>query len=153
MRQIVEWIRQGSSEPVVFAGWSEGAGLGLAAASDAANRNAFAGLIAIGMTERNILAWRYSDLWAEVARKLPNEPTFQSVDYIGKVSPVPLFIIASEHDEYTSAEQSRRMAALAREPRQFVMIDAKDHKYGGNTDTFFQTLKRALSWIAGQKRQ
>jgi pimeloyl-ACP methyl ester carboxylesterase len=152
MRQLAEWMRQGSAERILLAGWSEGAGLGLAAASDASNRSVFAGLVAIGMTPRNILAWRYSDLWAEIARKLPNEPIFSSADYIGKVSPLPLFIIASEHDEYTSPEEARQMASLAREPKQFVIVDAKDHKYAGNTEVFFQTLRHALTWVAEQQR-
>lgn len=77
-QKIAAWIRQGSSKPLLFAGWSEGAGLGLVAVSDPQNKNVFQGLVAIGMGEHNLLAWRWSDTWAAVAKKMPNEPTFPS---------------------------------------------------------------------------
>lgn len=151
-RQLADWIRQGGSERVLLAGWSEGAGLGLAAAADSTNKNIFDGLVAIGITEQNILAWRYSDLWAEVAKKVPNEPTFASSEYISKVAPLPLFVIASTKDEYISPEATRTLFDLAKEPKRFEMIDAKDHKYGGNTEAFFRTFKEALAWIVQQHK-
>lgn len=151
-RQLADWIRQGSSERVLLAGWSEGAGLGIAAAADPGAKNLFEGLVAIGMTEQNILAWRYSDLWAEIARKVPNEPTFPSSEYIGKVAPLPLFVIASTRDEYVSQQATRALFNLAREPKRLEMIEAKDHKYGGNTDTFFRTFKDALVWVIQQHK-
>jgi pimeloyl-ACP methyl ester carboxylesterase len=147
-RAIANWIRSGSKDAVLLVGWSEGAGLGLAAAADKQNKNIFAGLVAVGMTEQNILAWRWSDTWAEIAKKIPNEPTFPSSVFVGQVSPLPLFVIGSSKDEYTSPDATRGLVAGAREPKKFVMIEAKDHKYGGNTDTFFRTLKDALIWIA-----
>lgn len=151
-RQIATWIRQGSSRPLLFAGWSEGAGLGLVAVSDPQNKDVFQGLVAIGMGERNLLAWRWSDTWAEVAKKLPNEPTFPSSEFVGHVAPLPLFVIASSHDEYTTQEATRSLFALAKEPKMMVMIDAKDHKYSGKTDDFYRILKQALTWIV-QPRQ
>lgn len=151
-RQLAQWMQQGNSERVLLAGWSEGAGLELAAAADSASKNVFYGLVAIGMTEQNILAWRYSDLWAEVAKKLPQEPTFASSEYIAKVAPLPLFIIASTRDEYISQDTSRTLFGLAREPKRIEIIDAKDHKYSGNTDGFFRTLKEALVWITQQHK-
>lgn len=151
-RQLAEWARQGGKERVLLTGWSEGAGLGLAAAADKQNKSVFEGLIAIGMTEQNILAWRWSDTWAEIAKKVPNEPTFPSSLFVGEVAPLPLFVIASARDEYTSQEATRALVAGAREPKKFVMIDANDHKYGGNADTLFRTLRDALVWIVQQHR-
>jgi len=151
-RQIAEWMCQGSKGPVLLVGWSEGAGLSLAAAADSKDKGVFQGLVVFGMTEQNILAWRWSDVWAEVAKKIPNEPTFPSSQFVGKVSPLPLFVIASSNDEYISPQASLALMADARDPKKFVMIDAKDHKYGGNTDTFFRTLKEALVWISQQRQ-
>lgn len=150
-RQIAAWIRQGSSEPLLFAGWSEGAGLGLVAVSDRQNKDIFRGLVAIGMAERNLLAWRWSDTWATVAKKMPNEPTFPSAEFVAQVAPLPLFMIGSSHDEYTSVETTRSLFALAKEPKKLAVIDANDHKYGGKSDEFFRILKEALLWITQQR--
>lgn len=146
-RQIVDWIRQGSSKPILFVGWSEGAGLALVAASDPHNKEQFSGVVAIGMTEDNILAWRWSDTWAEIEKKLPKEPTFPSSEFVALVAPLPLFVICSAHDEYVTLEATRSLFARAREPKKLVIIEAKDHNYGGNTGEFFQTLKQSLTWI------
>ncbi len=146
-RQIVNWIRQGNSKPILFVGWSEGAGLALVAASDRQNKELFLGVVAIGMTEDNILAWRWSDTWAEMEKNLPKEPTFPSSEFVGLVAPLPLFLISSSHDEYVTVEATRSLFARAREPKKLVIIEAKDHKYGGNTDEFFWTLKQSLTWI------
>lgn len=152
LRQLAEWMRQGNRDRVLLAGWSEGAGLGLAAAADSGSKSVFDGLVAIGMTEQNILAWRYSDLWAEVAKKLPKEPTFASSEYISKVAPLPLFVIASTRDEYISENISRTLFGMAREPKRYVVIDAGDHKFGGKTEEFFRTFKEALIWIVQQHK-
>ena len=151
-RQMANWIQQGASGPVLLVGWSEGAGLGLAAAADPRSKDGFAGLVAIGRTERNILAWRWADMMAEITKKLPNEPTFASADYIGKVVPLPLFIIASSHDEYVPLDATRALFAAAREPKRLAVVEASDHKYGGNTEVFFRTLSEALSWIDQQHK-
>jgi pimeloyl-ACP methyl ester carboxylesterase len=150
--QLAQWIRQGSKEPVLLVGWSEGAGLALVAASDPQNKTVFAGVVAIGMAEKNILAWRWSDTWAEIAKSVPNEPTFLSAQFVGQVAPLPLFVIASSHDEYAAEQVTRALFAQARQPKKLVIVDAKDHKYSGNTDNFFRTLKDALNWISQQHK-
>lgn len=150
-RQIADWARQGSGAPVILAGWSEGAGLGLAAAAEPSNRGVFCGLVAIGMTEVNILAWHWSDFGAEIAKEVPHEPTFASGEYIAKVAPMPLFMIASTNDEYVSQEETRKLFAAAQEPKRLRLVRGDDHKYGGNADEFFRTLRDALSWVTHPK--
>ncbi len=152
LAQLAEWARQGSTDRILLLGWSEGAGLGLAAASDPAHENVFQGFVAVGMTEYNILALRWSDFMAQATKRLPNEPTFKSIDFIGKISPLPLAMISSTHDEYVSAETTRNLFAAARDPKRLVLIDAEDHKFGGKTDEFFRTLNESLLWIRQQKQ-
>lgn len=145
--QMARWIRQGGSEPVLLAGWSEGAGLGLATVAVPDRRALFAGLVAVGATEYNILGWRWSDMTAQITKKLPNEPTFKTADVIAKVSPLPLFMIASSGDEYVTPEITRRLFAAAGEPKRLLVINARDHKFGSSTDEFFRTLRQGLAWI------
>jgi pimeloyl-ACP methyl ester carboxylesterase len=150
--QIARWIQQGGQERLLLVGWSEGAGLGLAAAAEAANQTIFTGFVAIGTTEYNILAWRWTDLGAEITKKLPHEPTFKSAELMAKVSPLPLFVIASTSDEYIRPDATCALFSAARQPKRLVMIDARDHKYSGNTEGFFRALREGLNWIQQQHR-
>jgi dienelactone hydrolase len=150
--EIARWIQQGKRERILFVGWSEGAGLGLAAMADPANQEIFDGLIAIGTPEVNILAWHWTDIGASIMHRPPHEPTFRSIAFMPKVSPLPLFLIASTSDEYISTEATRALFSAAREPKRLAIINARDHKYSGNTDAFFRTLDEALNWIEQQHR-
>jgi type IV secretory pathway VirJ component len=49
-RTIGEWIRRRTKQRILLVGWSEGAGMGVVAASTE-NKDIFAGLVAIGITE------------------------------------------------------------------------------------------------------
>lgn len=148
--EIARWIRQGNQERILFIGWSEGAGLGLAALADSANHDIFDGLVAISTPEVNLLAWHWTDLAASIADKVPHEPTFKSADFMAKVSPLPLFVIASTSDEYISAAGTRALFSRAREPKRLAVINARDHKYSGNSEGFFRTLREAVTWIEQQ---
>jgi fermentation-respiration switch protein FrsA (DUF1100 family) len=145
--QMARWVQQGAPERILLVGWSEGAGLGLAAAADKSNQTVFAGMVAIGTPEQNILAWHWTDIGAEITKSLPHEPTFTSAEFIAKVSPLPLFVIASTSNEYITPEATRALFSAAREPKRLVMVDARDHKYSDNTESFFQALREGLNWI------
>jgi dienelactone hydrolase len=148
--QMARWIEPGEQERVLLMGWSEGAGLGLAAAADAANQRIFDGMVAIGTPEENILAWHWTDIVASMTKKLPHEPTFKSADFMAKVSPLPLFVIASTSNEYVTPEATRALFSAAREPKRLVIVNARDHKYSGNTEGFFRALREGLNWIEQQ---
>ena len=146
-RAIAQFINPDRSARLLLVGWSEGAGLDLVAAADQANRRDFTGLIAIGTPEVNILAWRWKDAGAWITRSVPHEPTFKSADFVQAISPLPLFLIASSSNEYVSPEATRGLFSKAREPKRLVIVDARDHKYGGNRTAFFAALHQALDWI------
>jgi pimeloyl-ACP methyl ester carboxylesterase len=150
--QMARWIQQEGQERLLLVGWSEGAGLGLAATAHASNQTIFDGLAAIGTPEYNILAWHWTDIGAEITKKLPHEPTFKSGDFMAKVSPLPLFVIASTSNEYITPDVTRALFSEARQPKRLVMIDARDHKYSGNTQEFFRALREGLNWIQQQHR-
>jgi fermentation-respiration switch protein FrsA (DUF1100 family) len=145
--QMARWIEQGGQERILMVGWSEGAGLGLVASAAAENQTIFEGFAAIGMPEYNILAWHWTDIGAEITKKLPHEPTFKSAEFMARVSPLPLFVIASTSDEYVTPEATRALFAAARQPKRLVMIDGGDHKYSGDTQSFFRALRDGLDWL------
>lgn len=150
-RTLAEWARRGSDDPVFMVGWSEGAGLGLAAVAAPQNRSVFAGLVTVGMAENSLLALHWSDLLAEVTRSLPHEPTFPSADFVGRIAPLPLAMISSTRDVFVSEETARRLFGLAREPKRLILIDAKDHKFSGRENEFFRVLMQSLVWVRTEK--
>jgi hypothetical protein len=145
--QLAKWIEPDRKARLLLIGWSEGAGLDSAAAADKANQTLFWGLIAIGVPETNILAWRWEDIASALTKSLPNEPTFKSSELIGQVSPLPLFVIASTSNEYVSPVATRSLYGLAGQPKRLVVVNARDHKYSGNTDGFFRALEEGLNWV------
>lgn len=144
--QLARWIEPNRKARVLLIGWSEGAGLDLAAAAGSSNRALFLGVIAIGVPETDILAWHWTDIAASLTKRVPHEPTFKSSELIGLVSPLPLFVIASSSNEYVTPEATRALYEMARQPKQPLVVDARDHKYSGNTDGLFRALEEGLHW-------
>lgn len=151
--QIAHWIERKDHEPILLVGWSEGAGLDLAAAANPANKFEFGGIIAIGLPKDNILAWRWRDIGAWITKRSPHEPTFKSADVMPRIAPLPLFVIGSSSTQWVTPEATRQLFSLAREPKKLVMVTARDHKFNGNTQAFFNVLREALDWAQRQESQ
>lgn len=151
-RQLGRWVTGGTPQRVALIGWSEGAGLCLLAAADKANKELFGGLIALGLTESNFLGWRWSDFFFSLAGKEGKEPKFFSVDYVARVAPLPLLVIQSTGDQYVSVETQKRMFAAAREPKRFVPIEAKNHRFDGNQGELFRNVREGLWWLSQAMR-
>ena len=129
------------------AGWSAGAGLTtLAAASP--SKQGYAGLIAIGLGESNILAWSLVDTLTYITKKQPDEPTYSVLPYLSQVAPLPLVMLQSTGDEYVPRGEARRLFAAAAEPKRLVEVTARDHRFGGGQAEFLRQLKDSLEWVA-----
>jgi fermentation-respiration switch protein FrsA (DUF1100 family) len=131
----------------VLVGWSEGAGLGILGGLNPAVRTSLHGVVAVGLPERNELAWRTSDAIIYLTKKVPNEPTFNSQDYVAKLSPLPLVMIQSTHDDFVPVEAANRIFARGQEPKRIFFIEARNHRFEGAQAEFFQALDRALEWF------
>ena len=151
-QRIAYWITQKSDERVILVGHSEGAGLCLLAAASDENKKSFSGLVSIGLSESSILGWRLLDDITYITKKIPNEPTFESVNFLPKVSPLPILMIQSSQDEYVSAEAARKLFSNAREPKRFLLIKSQNHRFDGNTDEFFRALREGIEWIREMSR-
>jgi pimeloyl-ACP methyl ester carboxylesterase len=134
-------------EIVTLVGWSEGAGLCLVAASSSINKGRFDGLVTIGLGPVNILGWRMADYVTYITKKIPQEPRFQSADYLPQVSPLSLWMIQSTHDEYVPVPTSRDLFSVAKAPKRFELVEANDHRFSGNTAAFFSALRKGIEWI------
>jgi len=126
LRAVADWMTQGSGERVTLVGWSAGAGLGVLAAAEDSGKSAFSGLVVFGLGDEHLTA-----------------------DYLPRVTPLPFYMIQSGHDEYTPLDEANRLFAAARDPKRFVLVPAKNHRFGGSQDEFFRTLREGLRWIDG----
>jgi dienelactone hydrolase len=138
---------QSNAKSAVLLGWSEGAGLAVLGGLDPSVRPTLLGVVAIGLPELNELAWRWSDSVIYVTHKVPNEPTFNCKDYVGKLAPLPLAMIQSTHDDFVPVATAREIFARAQQPKQFALIDARSHRFDGQREAFWQALDRALAWF------
>ena len=109
-------------------------------------KKALAGLITFGLADENVIAWHWSDNLESFLTK-PHEPTFRASDYMSKVTPLPLAMIQSGHDEYVGVDESKRLFAAAGQPKRFDLVQADNHRFDGNHKEFFLTLREGLQWI------
>ena len=144
---LAKWMTKSTDERVNLVGWSEGAGLCLLGAAGSENKKTFTGLVGLGLTENNVLAWRWSDYLTYITHRDSGEPGFGSLGFLPVVAPLPVMLIQSTGDEYVSAEASRRLYSAAREPKKLVLIDAQNHRFVGNRDELFRNLREGLQWI------
>jgi type IV secretory pathway VirJ component len=133
--------------PVVLSGVSEGAALAVLAAADPKNRAWIDGVITMGLPATAELAWRWTDLWASAVKKDADEPSFTVADFLAAVSPLPLYMIQSKKDEYVPPADYERFRAIAREPRQLVLIDASNHRFTDRRPELSQAFAAGLAWI------
>jgi dienelactone hydrolase len=145
--RVGNWIAGGANEKVPLVGWSEGAGLCLLAAVPPDGKSRFSGVIVFGLTEFPTLAWHWTNLFADMMGRAPNEPTFSSAAYLPKVAPLPLLLIQSSNDQFVPVSTAQRLFTLAADPKRFQLIDAKNHRFEGNQDRLYQTIREGLEWI------
>lgn len=105
------------------------------------------GLVAIGLGEKHVLAWRWTDYFSYLTKKEPNEPSFRSVDYVPRASPLPVAIISARGDEYIPFNINQQLIASAKEPKKLSVIEANNHRFDDKQPEFFQALREALDWI------
>src|SRR6266540_1215731 len=115
--------------PVIVSGVSEGAALAVLAASEPGNHAWIDGVVTMGLPPTAELAWRWLDLWAAAMKRDADEPFFTITDVLPAVAPVPLCMIQSKKDEYVTPADYEKFRAVAREPKQLVLIDANNHRF------------------------
>ena len=147
LKTISDYANQYSLSKPILIGISEGAGLSVLAAADSITQRSIAGVIGIGLPDRNELGWRWRDSLIYLTHGIPNEPTFSAASFIGKVSPLPLALVHSTHDEFAPLADAQRMIGLGGDPKRLWVVDASDHRFSDNLSDFDQSLLAALAWV------
>jgi fermentation-respiration switch protein FrsA (DUF1100 family) len=145
MCALAEAANKESGGRATFVGWSEGAGLGVLATAAADSRRAFNGLIVFGLSDENVISWHWSESITSMFKK-PHEPTFSAAKYIASVAPLPLLMIQASHDQYVGLDEAKRLFSTAQEPKRFELVEGDNHRFDGNHEGFFRTLRDGLEW-------
>jgi pimeloyl-ACP methyl ester carboxylesterase len=130
---------------VALVGWSEGAALAIAAA--ATTPDAFAGVVVFGVPEQGVLAWRLRDTLASLAGREASEPAFDVAPFLSSFGRLPLVMIQASHDPFTPPERAKALFDRVPAPKRLEFIDARNHRFDGNTQQFFDTLVHGLGWV------
>jgi type IV secretory pathway VirJ component len=143
---LVELAGETTRKPLLV-GVSEGAGLSVLAAADPRVRDCIAGVVTLGLGDTNELAWRWRDSIIYLTKGTPREPSFHAADFLTRISPVPLALLWSAHDEFVPHDEQERLAARARMPARVWTTPAADHRFSDNMGGLDATLAQALDWI------
>jgi alpha-beta hydrolase superfamily lysophospholipase len=144
---ITGFAARGSRAKPILIGVSEGAGLSVLAAGDPRMKTQIAGVIGLGLPDRNELAWRWKDALIYLTHGAPNEPAFSTSTIVDRVAPVPLGAIHSTHDEFVPLAEVQHVLERAKEPKKLWIIKAADHRFSDNQAEFDRCLLEAINWI------
>lgn len=144
---LIELAGEAGRKPLLV-GVSEGAGLSILAASNPKIRDRISGVVALGLGDPNELRWRWRDSIIYLTKGVPSEPIFHAADFIPQVSPAPLALVWSAHDEFVPASEQHRLVALARAPTRAWMVEASDHRFSDNLSAFDTKLVEVIEWIS-----
>jgi len=149
---LVDYAERGGLGAPLLVGVSEGAGLSVLAATAPEMHPRIAGVVALGLPDKNELAWRFKDAIIYVTKKTPNEPTFSTREIARLVSPTPLAALHATHDDFVPVAEVESVLAQAREPKRLFVIEAEDHRFSGNREELWQRLREAIAWIRSERR-
>jgi fermentation-respiration switch protein FrsA (DUF1100 family) len=131
----------------LLVGVSEGAGLLLLAASDPGLQPSLEGLLGLGLSDRNELAWRFRDSLIYLTHGKPHEPFFRAADYVPRLQSTPLAALHATHDEFVPLDEVKRLMLVPGGPKRLWIIDAADHRFSDNQAELFRSMLDAIEWI------
>jgi fermentation-respiration switch protein FrsA (DUF1100 family) len=149
---LLDYAAPGAPGPPLLVGVSEGAGLSVLAATAPDVQARVAGVVALGLPDRNELGWRWRDSIIYLTKKTPDEPTFRAREVVPRVSPVPLAALHSTHDEFVPLPEIEGILAQAREPKRLWVIEAKNHRFSDNQAELQRRLREAIAWIRSARK-
>ena len=150
MRLLATQLRAGSAIPVIFVGWSQGAGMAVAAAAGSPANNSIQGVVTLGLPESAVLGWDWKATLAVIARREPDQPAFPVKPLLHNIAPKPIWMIHGSEDEYTSLDAERALFQSVNEPKRLDEIAGANHRFDGHLDELFRSLKAGLQWIIGK---
>jgi uncharacterized protein len=150
VQSIARQLAGHNGRPVILVGWSQGASMAVAAVSGSGGKGPIQGVVTIALPETGVLGWDWKATLAIIARREPDQPTFQVKPLLSGLSPSPLWMIHGTEDEYTKPDASRSLFQAASEPKRMREIQGANHHFDGHEDEMYQSLRKGLEWIASR---
>ena len=133
--------------PVFVYGWSLGAGFAIGVGSDPTTRGNWAGIISIGLPKQNQLVSGVGGNYANLNIETNSLFGFRSADVMPAISPLPLVMIQSTSDTASPPKVGKVLFAAARDPKQYILIKASNHRFSGAREEFYSALTNAVPWM------
>jgi len=146
MRQLADAVSSVSRKPIVFVGWSQGAGMAVTANAGQRPSGSIRGIVTVSLPESAVLGWDWKATLATLARRAPDQPAFAIKPLLVGIS-MPIWMIHGSEDEYTSAEMGRALFQAASEPKRFHEIRGANHRFEGHRAELYRSIKEGLDWI------
>ena len=146
IRNTADTLGSETATNVLILGWSQGAGMALAAVFGD-HCQPIAGVLTLGLPETAVLGWNWRATLAMLTGKAPNEPTFAVRPLLDGGSGVPVWMIYGSADEYTPPARARALYQAAHAPKQFQQIEGANHRFDGHLPELYRSIKEGLSWI------
>lgn len=148
MAQVVrEYAQAEKSAPIYVYGWSVGAGFAVAVGSDADTRSNWAGIISIGLPSQNQLTSGVAGNKVDLKAGANARYGFRAERVMGAIAPLPLVMIQSTTDTASPQKVGKLLFSAARDPKQYVLIKATNHRFSGAREEFYVALGGAMTWI------
>ena len=150
IRKTAEAVGAKPDRKVLLMGWSQGAGMAVAAVSGERPAR-IAGVLMLGLPETAVLGWDWKATLAVLAHQEPNQPTFPIKPLLGGSAGVPVWMIYGSDDEYTNPAKAQGLYRSANSPKQFRLIDGANHRFDGHLAELYTSIKEGLSWICTER--
>lgn len=140
-----------SGRGVIFVGWSQGAGMAVAAATKSRDRRVIQGVISLGLPESAVLGWDWKATLASLARRTPDQPAFEISPLLAQLRSAPLWMIHGSKDEYTTVAAERALFNTVGGAKHLDEIDNANHRFDGCLDKLYSSIKEGIAWIASRQ--
>jgi hypothetical protein len=134
----------------ILTGWSRGAAFAVLVGSEKEFQHELAGVIAIGLPDKEELKIRIHGkkiLVANISSK-HEHLIFDTYQRIPLIAPFPFSLIQATGDDFLPASEARKLFGSDSETDKFFAVEAHNHRFSGGTATFTESLRESVRWIA-----
>ena len=147
MRGLAAQINATTGRRVIFVGWSQGAGMAIAAISGGGDRYPVRGVVTLGLPTSAVLGWDWKATIATLAGRETDQPKFDIKPLLRTPSRVPVWMIYGSDDEFTSSDLQKDLFQAAGQPKEFQQIAGANHRFDGHLDELYRSMKAGIEWL------
>jgi hypothetical protein len=136
----------------ILTGWSRGAAFAVLVGSEKSFQHQLAGVIAIGLPDKEELKIRIHDRRILVANTSSKHQhlIFDTYQRIPLIAPLPFSLIQSTRDDFLPASEARKLFGSESETDKFFAVEARNHRFSGGAAALAESLRESMRWIANR---